>query len=164
MLSAVPLGSLAQAGLERAQYRPLLAMAPQVAVEIHDETLRARTRSVLESAHCGSLRRFIRVQTIGPSLSVTIATPPATDMVEDTFHISGRQVAWKDAGIRKQAVEPGTGYHIPEGTLAVLSRRLAGRSPLQDRLQIRTDRIKDWLLAVSNEGHAKISALTSLPS
>jgi len=155
---------IAQTGLERSQYRPLLAMAPQVAIEVQDQTLRDRTRSILESAYCGSGRRLMRVQMIGPSLSITITTPPAKDMAGDTFHINGREVTWASAGIRKQPVEPGTGYHIPQGTLAVLSRRLAGTPPRQDRLTVPADRIKDWLLSVSAEGHAKISALASLTS
>jgi hypothetical protein len=155
---------VANAGLERSQYRPLIAMAPQVAIEVQDEALRERTRSILESAHCGSGRPIMRVQVIGPSLSITIATPPAKDMAGETFRINNRAVSWAAAGIRKQPVEPGTGYHIPQGTLAVLSRRLAGTVPRQDRIAIPADRIKDWLLAVSAEGHVKIPALASLAS
>jgi len=155
---------IAQTGLERSEYRPLLAMAPQVAIEVQNETLRDRTRSILEAAECGSGRGFMRVQTIGPSISITIVTPPAKDMAGDTFRIRGRDVSWKDAGIRKQPVEPGTAYHIPQGTLAVLSRRLAGPPPRQDRIAIPADRIKDWLLAVSAKGHAEIPKLASLAS
>jgi hypothetical protein len=153
---------IAQTGLERSQYRPLLAMAPQVAIEVPDEALRERTRQVLEAAQCTSGRRLMRVQTIGQSLSITIKTPPLAEMAGDIFRINGREVAWRSAGIRKQPVEPGTGYHIPQGTLAVLSRRLAGTPPRQDRLAVPADRIKDWLLQVSAEGHAKIPALASL--
>jgi hypothetical protein len=155
---------VARTGLERFQYRPLLAMAPQVAIEVNDEALRERTRRILESAYCGNGRRLMRVQTIGPSLSITIATPPANDLAADTFHIDGREVTWTSSGLRKQPVEPGTGYHIPEGTLAVLSVQLAGSPPHQDRTTIPADRIKNWLLAVSAEGHAKIPALASLAS
>jgi hypothetical protein len=93
-----------------------------------------------------------------------MVTPPAKEMAGDSFRINGREVTWGGAGIRKQPVEPGTGYHIPQGTFAVLSRRLAGTPPRQDRLSVPADRIKDWLLAVSTEGHAKILALTSLAS
>lgn len=153
-----------QAGLARADYKSLLAMAPQVAVEIEDAALRERCRATLESAVCGRGHHFIKVQAIGTSLSVTVSTPPLADMADATFEIDGRRVAWEDAGIRKQAIEPGTGYHIPQGTLAVLSRRLAGTPPHQDRLTVPADRIKDWLLSVSAEGHAKIPALASLSS
>jgi hypothetical protein len=136
-------------------------MAPQVAVEIQDETLRARARSVLEAAFCGGNRQFMRVQVIGPSLSITLATPPLKDISEDAFHIAGRQVRWADAGIRKQEVEAGTGYHIAEGTLAVFSGRLGGSAPMQTRPMVRADRIKDWLLAISEGGHGKIPSLMS---
>lgn len=152
---------MAQTGISRSEYLPLLAMAPQVAVEIHDETLRARTRSVLEAAYCADHRHFIRVQTIGPSLSITVATPLLKDMMGDGFHIAGKQVKWTEAGIRKQDIEPGTGYHIPEGSLAVFSGRLRGTAPMQARPKVNADCIKDWLLAISKDGHSKIASLTS---
>jgi hypothetical protein len=152
---------MAQSGLSRSEYLPLLAMAPQVAVEIQEEALRGRTRSVLEAAYCGDHRQFIRVQTIGPSLSITVATPPLKDMVTDGFHIAGKQVKWGEAGIRKQDIEPGTGYHIPEGSLAVFSGRLQGSAPMQARPKVNADRIKDWLLAISKDGHRKIASLAS---
>jgi hypothetical protein len=152
---------MARAGLSRSEYVPLLAMAPQVAVEIQDESLRARTRSVLESAYCGEHRQFMRVQSIGPSLSITVATPPRRDIAADTFNIAGRQVKWTEAGIRKQETEAGTGYHIPEGSLAVLSGRLQNSAPMQARPKVNADRIKDWLLAISKDGHGKIPTLAS---
>ena len=40
--------------------------------------------------------------------------------------INGAAVAWGDAGIRKQDIEPGTGYHVPEGSLAVFCERMRG--------------------------------------
>jgi hypothetical protein len=155
---------MAQTGLKRSKYRALLAMVPQVAIEVRDAAQREKSRSILKSACCGDARRFIRAQTIGSSLSITVATPPAKDMAGGTFRINGREVTWAAAGIRKQPVEPGTGYHIPQGTLAVLSRRLAGTPLRQDRLTVRADRIKGWLLSVSAEGHTKIPALASLAS
>lgn len=152
---------MAQTGLSRSEYLPLLAMAPQVAVEIHDETVRARTRSILEAAYCGDHRQFIRVQSIGPSLSITVATPSLKDMPGDGFHIAGKQVKWTEAGIRKQDIEPGTGYHISEGSLAVFTGRPRGTAAMQARPKVNADRIKDWLLAISKDGHSKISSLTS---
>ncbi len=152
---------MGQAGLSRAQYTPLLAMAPQVAVEIHDEASRAKTHSILEEAFCGDHRQFIRVQEIGPSLSITVATPPLRDIGDDGFNIAGRQVKWHEAGIRKQDIEPGTGYHIREGSLAVLSGRPTGTTPMQARPRVRADRIKDWLLSISAHGRSKIPSLLS---
>jgi len=152
---------MAQAGLSRSDYLPMLAMAPQVAVEIGDESLRARTRSALEAAYCGEHRQFIRIQTIGPSLSITVATPPLKEMATDGFHIAGKLVKWNEAGIRKQEIEPGTGYHIPEGSLAVFSGKCPGTAPTQARPKVNADRIKDWLLAISRDGYSKIPSLTS---
>jgi hypothetical protein len=82
-------------------------------------------------------------------------------MAGDGFHIAGGYATWAEAGIRKQDIEPGTGYHIPEGTLAVLCRQLQGAAPDQSRTRIRADLLKDWMLAISSDGPAKAAALAS---
>jgi hypothetical protein len=46
-------------GLSRDEYSPLLAMVPQVAVEIRDGVKRARARGILEGASCVGGTRFI---------------------------------------------------------------------------------------------------------
>jgi len=153
-----------QTGLRRSAYQPLLAMAPQVAVRIEDAALRDRTRAVLEAAYCGDHRRFIRVQTIGPSLSITIATPRRKELAADVFYVADRRVRWAEAGIRKQEVEAGTGYHTPCGSLAVLSGRLQRHELTKDRARVKADRVKEWLLAVSSDGHARIPLLASMAS
>jgi hypothetical protein len=152
---------MSRAGLRREEYTPLLAMAPQVAIEVGEASAREKARAILESAYCGDHRQFIKVQVIGSSLSVTVGTPALKDMAGDGFHIAGGYATWAEAGIRKQDIEPGTGYHIPEGTLAVLCRQLQGAAPDQSRTRIRADLLKDWMLAISSDGPAKAAALAS---
>lgn len=127
-----------------------------------DESPRARARSILEAAYCGDGQKFIKVHTVGSSLSITVGTPPLKDMAGERFQIGGRQATWVEAGIRKQEIEPGTGYHIPEGALAVLCGRFRGDALNQARSTVRADCLKDWLLAINSEGHAKIPSLSSL--
>ncbi len=152
---------MTRAGLRREEYTPLLAMAPQVAVKIEDESTRRRARSILESTYCGDGHKFIKVHEIGSSLSITVGTPPLKDIANGGFHIASKHVSWADAGIRKQDIEPGTGYHIPEGTLAVLCGQLQSASLNQSRSRVRTDRLKDWMLTISSDGPAKAAALAS---
>lgn len=90
-----------------------------------------------------------------------MATLPLIAMAADVFHIASKKAKWTKAGIRKQEIEPGTGYHIPEGSLAVFSERPQGSAPTQARPKVNADRIKDWLLAISKDGHGKIPSLTS---
>jgi hypothetical protein len=152
---------MAHTGISREDYSPLLAMAPQIAVEIQDRDKRARARRVLEGAYCGDAKHFIRVQEIGSSLSITVHTPRLEEMSGDTFFINNAPVAWRDAGIRKQEIEPGTGYHIPEGTLAVFCEQTRGQPLNRSRSKVKADRVKDWMLAVSRDGPRAIPSLAS---
>jgi hypothetical protein len=136
-------------------------MVPQVAVEIRDDAKRTRARRVLEGASCGGGSRFIGVQEIGSSLSITVHTPKVELMSGDSFLIDDKAVAWSEAGLRKQDIEPGTGYHVPEGSLAVLSGQARGEPLNQSRSRVNADRIKEWLLAVSRDGRRAVPSLAS---
>jgi hypothetical protein len=155
---------MSYAGLSRDEYVPLLAMVPQVAVEIVSGEKRARARRTLEGAVCGEDTHFIGVQETGSSLSITVHTPTLKQMSGDSFVIGGRAVAWSGAGIRKQDVEPGTAYHIPDGSLAVYCARMPGEPLNQLRSRVNADRIKDWMLAVSRDGSRAISSLAAARS
>ncbi len=126
-----------------------------------DSDKRARARRVLEGAYCSDAKQFIGVQEIGSSLSITVHTPTLEQMSGDTFFINGAAVAWGDAGIRKQDIEPGTGYHVPEGSLAVFCGRMRGEPLNQSRPRVNADRIKDWMLAISRDGCRAIPSLAS---
>ena len=152
---------MSHTGIARGDYAPLLAMVPQIAVAIRDSGKRERARRYLEGATCGDGKRFIDVQEIGASLSITVRTPARRDMSGDTFRLNGAEIAWRDAGIRRQDIEPGTGYHIPEGSLAVFCEKMRGEPPNQLRSKVNADRIKDWLLAISRDGHSAIRSLAS---
>lgn len=148
-------------GISRNDYIPLLAMVPQVAVEIENGEKRGKARRVLEGAVCGEGQHFIGVQELGSSLSITVHTPTLKQMSGDSFRIDGRAVAWSAAGIRKQDIEPGTGYHTPEGSLAVFSGNMHGEPLNQSRSRVDADRVKDWMLAMSRDGSRAVPSLVS---
>jgi hypothetical protein len=129
-------------------------------VEIRNDAKRARARRILEEASCGG-RRFIGVQEIGASLSITVHTPRLEQMAGDSFVIDAKTTAWKEGGLRKQEIEPGTAYHIPEGSLAIFCGKLHGGPLNQSRSRVNADRIKEWLLAVSRDGIRAIPSLAS---
>ena len=148
------------AGVEREDYQALLAMVPQVAVKIPDAARRARARETLEAATTLEGSPLIAVQEIGESLSITVRDPLRAQMASGLVTIGGRSLAFADTGIRLQEIEPGTAYHIPEGSFAVWAPRLdAPRAP--DRARVNADRVKAWLLAVSAEGPSRIPSLAN---
>jgi hypothetical protein len=108
--------------VDKAAYRPLLAMVPQVAIAIDDhatrETLLANMSACVDSSGNG----LFRVEALGASLSITTQTPSTRAAVEagGFRNGNGKHVPWEAAGIRVVETEAGTAYHVPEGILAVL--------------------------------------------
>ncbi len=148
---------MAFAGVERRAYQPLLAMAPQVAVRIEDGALRAHARAGLENVHFKGAAPFIRVQETGDSLSISVHTPLASDMRSGTLVCGARSLEAADAGLLVRQVEPGTGYHVPEGTFAVYAPQASER--IRDRPRVAADRIKEWLLSVSEGGASRVASI-----
>lgn len=149
------------AGVPRDQFRPLLAMVPQVAVDIQDPELRSRAAERLRQSVCGHDRKCIFVQEIGSSLSITVSTPDLSDLEDGTIDIGGNRLRFVDAGLRLQKVEPGTAYHIRNGVLAV--RDSLTTKPDQRRSSVAADQIKNWLLDIIENGPARIPSLDSAP-
>ncbi|MEO5668440.1 MAG: hypothetical protein ABIR96_10300 [Bdellovibrionota bacterium] len=134
-------------GFAKEDFSPLLAMVPQIALETNsDETLRKIRRS-LTSCKTRSNRDLFRVETQGSSLSITVLTPPLEDIEAGNFSCGDRTLTWAEAGIKKNMVDPGTAYHIPEGIFAVAGPAAAVFRPKQARALIDSDRIKEPLLA-----------------
>lgn len=143
------------AGVDAGQFSPLLAMVPQVAVDIPDAGLRATARDLLEGATTLDGHRFITVQELGTSLSITVGTPRRAAIDLGACRIGGRQAAWQELGVRPQEVEAGSAYHIPEGSFAFFGQKVkAGDAPA--RALVRADQIKDWLLRISADGPAEV--------
>ena len=148
---------MAFAGVPRHDYQPLLAMAPQVAVRIEDAGHRAQARKMLETIHFSGGGPFIRVQEIGDGISISLHTPPASSMQSSVLVCGARSLEIQEVGLRKQEIEPGTGYHVPEGMLAVYAPQASER--IDHRPRVAADSIKEWLLNVSESGTSRIAAL-----
>ncbi|MGE0358423.1 MAG: hypothetical protein AB7P08_16075 [Burkholderiales bacterium] len=146
------------AGLGRGDYEALLAMVPQVAVRVPDAARRARAREALAAASTPAGTAFVSVQELGESLSITVRNPTLAEIAAGRVELGGETLDFAQAGIRAQVIEPGTAYHVPEGSFAVWAPRLA-QPPATARSRVAADRVKDWLLAVSAEGPSRIPAL-----
>lgn len=131
-------------GMEKDDYKSLLAMVPQVAVEIADSGKRAALKERLDACQMRSGKPLFRIREIGPSLSITVFTPRIPEIKEGVLTLpwSGARIRWEQAGIRMNKVDPGTAYHIPEGILAVTG---AGIEPRDSRDSVPADSIKAML-------------------
>ncbi len=137
---------LVACGLGPADFEPLLAMVPQICVQIPDARKRQATRELLERATLASGEMFISIEEISDRLSITTVTPRSADIDAGRFRLGGRDLTWDQAGIQFHAVEKGSGYHIPEGTLAVTGRGI-GADPA--RAPMLATEAKDFLLTLA---------------
>lgn len=138
-------------GLESDQFKPLLAMVPQVAVQIQNPVERTRVAAALRRCHSRSGAGLFEVQETGESLSITITTPRKPDIAAGGFSVptgneTNRWVVWEAAGIQMNEVQPGTAYHIPEGVLAVCD---AQREASDARTAIEASKVKKMLMELS---------------
>ncbi|MDQ3002704.1 MAG: hypothetical protein M3Y08_15755 [Fibrobacterota bacterium] len=140
---------MAWCGAAPDQYKPLLAMVPQVAVEIPSASLRTRVKAQLAAARNIAGTPLFLSEEIGDSLSVTIMTPPRGDALSGFFtpnEVSQERIPWEAAGIRMLETEPGTAYHIPEGVMAVYRSGKWGRDV---RMAMSATEAKAFLLSLS---------------
>ncbi|MCA3085470.1 MAG: hypothetical protein ING65_04040 [Rhodocyclaceae bacterium] len=139
-------------GLGQDDYKPLLAMVPQVAVEVPDAS--KRERALEKFANCKTIlgESFIRVQAIGTTLSITVATTSRKAIEAGKFVIGREEFSWEAAGINAVDIDVGTGYHIPEGTLAFYGGDSSIVSGDSRATVIPANEIKSWLLQIAKDG------------
>jgi hypothetical protein len=149
------------AGAKQGEFERRLAMVPQVAAAVADPVRRATIRDNLEAIRTTNGTPFISVREIGDNLSITVSTPPLSELIGQSIDVDGRQLEPADIGLRLQKVDVGTGYHIPEGVLALLDRGC--RFPDRSRARIDADTIKSWLLSLLERGFDAIELTPQRP-
>jgi len=90
-------------------------------------------------------------------LSITVKTPKLADVLASVVNMREKRLSLSEMGIRKVRIEPGTGYHIPEGSLAVFNRALYPQQKGQFRAVIKANLIKQWLLDLSEFGLTRVA-------
>ena len=140
-------------GVKVADYKPLLAMVPQVAVQINDAAIRDSFKKNLGESLTESGQKLFVVLEEGNSLSITILTPRLEDIRAGRFRMATeggpgyKTLEWNEAGISMNPVEPGTAYHFPEGILAVYGKGIAAKD---ERREMMADEVKDFLIGLTN--------------
>jgi len=132
-------------GFEPDCCRQLLAMVPQVAVEIEDARLRKELVRSLASCKSVSGAPLFRVDVIGNSLSITLIVPKRKE-IDAGFFITGESPrSWKEAGISVYNIDAGTGYHVPEGAMTIYG---SGITASDTRECLPTDQAKEFLMTL----------------
>jgi hypothetical protein len=139
--------------INRSMYTPLLAMAPQTAVRVHNHSIRQSIKDKLEECFTVNGNPVFTVDKGDGDTSLCISTrmPPRRDM-EAGIMIRATDYGplttdWKTAGMEVLRIDnPGTGYHVPEGAMAIYGD---GIKPDDSRRELRTDRAKEFLLNIA---------------
>ncbi len=137
-------------------YKPLLAMVPQVAVEIPNNNIKQYIKDSLNNCLTNSGKRFFTCDDIGNTISIWIHTPSKKDIESDYFTLIQRDnhktiFTWEKAGIIMHKLEAATAYHIPEGIMAIYGKDI---KPNDVRTRIKLEDCKSFLLSLVGMSHS----------
>tara|TARA_B000000532_G_scaffold241842_1_gene234852 strand:- start:993 stop:2363 length:1371 start_codon:yes stop_codon:yes gene_type:complete len=136
-------------GLDKNKYTALLAMVPQIALEITDEKLRKNFCNKLGSIFTLSNKRLFSILEEGNSLSISILTPKLCDFKSNelVFKDNGNEkiIKFEDIGVEILKMDAGQAYHIPEGILSIYSENISSTRRVDTDI-IKTDQIKSIIL------------------
>jgi hypothetical protein len=125
-------------------HKPLLAMVPQVAVELADAAQRSRLKTALDACRSKSGAPAFAVDEVAQSLSITLRVQSRDDLDAGGLWIGAeRWCSFADAGISVDAFDEGTGYHQPQGILAVVGNGIAASA---ERKSIPLTAVKNLLV------------------
>jgi hypothetical protein len=136
---------LASAGLTKAAYRPLLAMVPQVAAEIPAPLDRARTIMWLKACTTAAGKPLFDTREMGISVSISITLPPRSEIELGYIKNGTQTIPFTSLGLTSSEIEAGSGYHIAEGSFAVLLPCEPGPTD-QERRAFPATRFKRWIM------------------
>ena len=143
-------------GLRPNEYELLLAMVPHVAVKVEDPQIRQRAIDSITGYRTDSGLPFVEVDPSGSTLSITVHNVSRQDAMAGGFMFDVDRLSWEDAGIRATDIDPGTGYHIPEGTLAFLGGSRPPKANDCRQHSVAADRVKSWLLRIAERGFDEV--------
>ena len=132
--------------LDRNNYRQLLAMEPQTAVEITDGEIRRVAIRALKSCKTVSGAPLFDIEEIGNSICISIGLPPKVEIEAGRWMIGDASHSWPEGGITVDYVDPGTAYHVNEGAMAVYGAEI---EPDPRRQHVRADQAKDYLMELA---------------
>jgi hypothetical protein len=133
-------------GLNQGEYRELMAMDPQTAVEILDPKVRKCTVAALASCTTLQDRPLFKVHEVGDSLSISMGLPPKTQIEAGHWKTAAVTRTWKQGGIRVAYTDAQTADHVKEGAMAIYGAGIATDS---NRSLLADDRAKDYLMELA---------------
>jgi len=150
---------LAASGLAKSDYKPLLAMIPQVAAEIPDQNQRVALMKWLATWCTSGGSPLFDVRDVGVSVSISTRLPPRTDIESGIATSPTGTLSFALMGLRAVEIDAGTGYHIPEGSFAVLLPQPSS-PPDQRRAAFPASNFKRWALNLVRNGQHDPTLLT----
>lgn len=132
--------------VDKREFKELLAMVPQVSIEVMNQQLRGKIIQLLQQIKKTDGNVLFNVSEQGDSLTITITRPTRADFEKGGFNFEGKFIRFSDAGINLFEREPGTAYHIPEGIFSIYG---AGITASNQREQIQADQIKGYIMRLS---------------
>jgi hypothetical protein len=115
-------------------------------VEIQNDTIRAKLIQALNKAVTVENKKVFGIQENQNRISITALTPTATEIEAGHFLFEGKKIAWEAAGIKANQVEPTSGYHVPEGVMAICGE---GIQADKSRKIIKAREAKSFLLTLA---------------
>lgn len=134
--------------IRQGAYKPLLAMVPQCAISVEDKITKDQISKCLRNCFSVSGRRLFALEEAGNTLSITIHTPPKSDILSKKFiykKSTGEDIFldFSSYGIIVHELEEATGYHKKEGILAFYGKNINADD---SREKIKLTEVKNILL------------------
>lgn len=133
--------------IKQSDYKPLLAMVPQVTVQVSDNRVKDYLFRCLNNCFSLSGKKLFTFEEAGKTISITIHTPSKEDIVSNelVFKQDGveKKFSWSSCGIKMHKLEEATGYHKKEGVLALWGKDIKQGDP---REKIKLSSVKNLLL------------------
>lgn len=132
-------------GFSKSDYREKLAMVPQIAFGMASQAKRDELVEKLHSIKTSDSKQLFYADPIGDSVTITVDTRRKNETLEPLVMNGSQQVQWDDFGLEHVQVTPGTAYHIPEGSFALIGPA-QDNLPLSDRETLPLPEVKSFIL------------------
>ena len=94
-----------------------------MAAKVPNAAKRKEVVQTLSDASTKTGTRIFQVSEQGETISITMKTPPKAEWRDQIGLVNGKEWDFSTLGIEVLQVEAGSGYHIPQGFLLVLTNQ-----------------------------------------
>lgn len=138
-------------GIEDSDYKILLAMVPQVAIEVDSADIRNLIKKAFESCFTVNEKPVFACEGQGKTLSITVLKLESKDIKAGKFIYKSEKngsmdLAWESSGVKVHKLDAATGYHISSGIFALYGSKI---KPSETREKIKLHECKSMLLELA---------------